>query len=122
MWGTPMVTAVSTSTEDDLICKIFHKEFNNNTGNTLSDSNGGARDRSCRRSTSCRLSHQGQSLVVTSAAGPQTGRLLYITDRESRLCFTVDTGSEVGVIPPSKAELKNRLDTFGLLARTIRQL
>ena len=26
--GTPMVAAVSTSTEDDRICKIFHEEFN----------------------------------------------------------------------------------------------
>ena len=36
--------------------------------------------------------------------------------RESRLHFLVDTDSEVSIIPPSKAELKNRQDTFGLLA------
>ena len=54
--------------------------------------------------------------MVTSAAGPQTGRLLYVTDQESMLHFLVDTGSEVSIIPPSKAERKNWLDTFGLLA------
>ena len=54
--------------------------------------------------------------MATSAAGQQTGRLLYITERESRLHFIVDTGSEVSIIPPSKAEQKNRQGTFGLLA------
>lgn len=58
----------------------------------------------------------GQSLVATNAAGQPTGRLLYVTDRESRLRFLVDTGAEVSIIPPSKAERKNRQDTFGLLA------
>ena len=58
----------------------------------------------------------GQSLVATNAAGQQTGRLLYVTDRESRLRFLVDTGAEVSIIPPSNVEKKNRQDTFGLLA------
>ena len=57
----------------------------------------------------------GQPLVATSAAGQQMGRLLYITDRESRLRLLVNTGSEVSIIPPSKVEWKNRQDTFGLL-------
>ena len=48
----------------------------------------------------------GQSLVATNAAGQQIGRLLYVTDRESRLSFLVDTGAEVSIIPPSKAERK----------------
>ena len=43
------------------------------------------------------------------------GGLLYITERESRLYFLVDTGSEVSIIPPSKVEGKNWQDTFGLL-------
>ena len=60
--------------------------------------------------------HRGQLLVVTSAASQQTGHLLYVTERESRLRFLVDTGSEVCIIPPSKAERKSRQDTFGLLA------
>ena len=42
--------------------------------------------------------------------------MLYVTDRESRLRFLVDTGAEVSIIPPSKAERKNRQDTIGLLA------
>ena len=67
------------------------------------------------RSPSRRLSHRDQLLVVTSEADPQAGRLLYITDWESRLCFLIDTGSEVSIIPPSKAERKNQQHTFGLL-------
>ena len=59
---------------------------------------------------------RGQPLVATSAAGRQKGRLLYVTDRESRLRFLVDTGAEVSILPPSKAERKNRQNTFGLLA------
>ena len=57
----------------------------------------------------------GQLLVATSVVGQQTGRLLYVIDRESRLRFLVDTGSEVSIIPPSKAKRKKRQDTFGLL-------
>ena len=58
---------------------------------------------------------QGQPLEATSVAGQQTGRLLYVTVCESRLCFLVHTGSAVGIIPISKAERKNRQDAFGLL-------
>ena len=58
----------------------------------------------------------GQPLAATSVTGRQMGHLLYITERESRLRFFVDTGLEVSIIPPSKAERKNRLDTCGLLA------
>ena len=43
------------------------------------------------------------------------GQLLYVTECESRLCFLVDTSSEVSVIHLSKAERKNQQDTFGLL-------
>ena len=43
-------------------------------------------------------------------------RLLYVTECESRLCFLVDTGSEVSIIPPSKAERYKLQNTFGLLA------
>ena len=43
------------------------------------------------------------------------GHLLYVTERESRLCFLVDTVSEVIIRPPSKAEWKNWQDTCGLL-------
>ena len=58
----------------------------------------------------------GQSLVATSKAGQQMSRLLFVTKRKSRLRFFVNTGSEVSIIPPSKAEPKDRQDTFGLLA------
>ena len=83
---------------------------------SLPNLNGGGRSRSRPRSTSRTRSYRGQSSVATSVAGPHTGLLLYVTDRESRLYFLVDTGSEVSIIPPSKAERKNWQDTFGLLA------
>ena len=59
---------------------------------------------------------RGQPLATTSTAGQQMGRLLYVTDRESRLRFLVDTSAEVCIIPPSKDEQKNRQNPFGLLA------
>ena len=49
----------------------------------------------------------GLPLVETSAASRQKGRLHYVTDHESRLRFLVDTGAEVSILPPSKAERKN---------------
>ena len=58
---------------------------------------------------------RSQPLVATSTAGQQTGNLSYVTECESRLYFLVNTRSEVSIIPPSKAEPKNRKDTFGLL-------
>ena len=58
----------------------------------------------------------GQSLVATNTAGQQTGRLLFVTDRKSKIRFLVETGAEVSIIPPSNAERKTRQDTFGLLA------
>ena len=53
--------------------------------------------------------HQGQLLVATRMAGQQMGRLLYVTDCESRLLILVDTSAEVSIIhvPPSNAERKN---------------
>ena len=44
---------------------------------------------------------------TTTATGQRIGCLLYVTDRESRLCFLVDTSAEVSIIPPFKAERKN---------------
>ena len=58
---------------------------------------------------------RGQPLATTSAARQQIGRLLYVTDHESRLHFLVDTRSEVCNIPPSKDERKNWQNLFGLL-------
>ena len=58
---------------------------------------------------------RGQALVTTSVAGQQTGRILYITEHESRLRFLVDTCSEVSIIPPSKVKRKNRHYASSLL-------
>ena len=108
---------------DDCIRKLFREELNTvlqdqhrSRLQSFSNSNEERRDCSHRRFTLRRRSHRGQSLLATSAAGSQTGHLLYVTDWESRLRFLVDTASEVSIIPPSKAEQKNRQDTFDLLA------
>ena len=53
--------------------------------------------------------------MVTNVAAQQTG-LYYVTDRESRLRFLIDTGAEVSNIHRSITEKKNGQDTFGLLA------
>lgn len=44
-------------------------------------------------------------LAATSVAGlsPQ-GRLFHIRDRSSPLCFLVDTGAQVSIVPPSHTE------------------
>ena len=54
----------------------------------------------------------GQSLIVTNATGQQVGCLLYVTDRESRLRFLVNTGTEVSIVPP--LELKEKIDRIQL--------
>ena len=107
---------------DDRKCKLLRKQLNTTFQvqhrsrlRSFSNSNGRGRDCLHRRSTSHTRSHRGQSSLATSAPGPQTGRLLYVIDRESRLRFLVDTGSEVSIITPSKLERKNQQDTFGLL-------
>ena len=114
-------TVATDMSLNDRIRKLFCERLNKvlqaqhrSRPQSFSNSNGGGRDRSRRRSPlrSCR----GQSLVATSTAVPQTGRLLHVTDRQSRLCFLVDKGLEVSIILPSKSERKNRQDTFGLLA------
>ncbi len=47
----------------------------------------------------------GRSLVATSVAGPSPkGRLFYVYDKSTALCFLVDTGAQVSIIPPSSAE------------------
>ena len=65
---------------------------------------------------------RGQPLVATSADRQETGGLLDVTDRESRLRFLVDTGSEVSITPLSKAEWKIGRIHLVFLRRTICQL
>ena len=43
----------------------------------------------------------GLVLSVTSTSGLPPSHLFFITGRISHLCFLVDTGAEVSVIPPS---------------------
>ena len=58
----------------------------------------------------------GRSLAATSATGQTQSRLFYVTDHTTGTRFLVDTGAEVDVIPPSRAERANRQDTFSLQA------
>ena len=54
--------------------------------------------------------------MATSATGLLPSRLFYVTDRPTGLRFLVDTGAEVSVVPPSRAERKNRTEQSGLQA------
>ena len=58
----------------------------------------------------------GQSLSATSATGCLPSRLLFLTDRNSRRRFLIDTGAEVSVIPPSNADRRNKHDCLALRA------
>ena len=46
--------------------------------------------------------HQGQVLMATSIPGLPPSRLFFVTDCHSGLCFLVDTGAEVSVLPVSR--------------------
>ena len=58
----------------------------------------------------------GQPLAATSVAGQQPCRLLFVTDRLTGLRLLVDTGAEVSVVPPSRAEHGRRPDPLSLQA------
>ena len=59
----------------------------------------------------------GRSLAATSVAGPSSpGRLFYICDCSSSLRFLVDTGAQVSIIPPSRAERSAGKGSFRLQA------
>ena len=59
----------------------------------------------------------GQRLMATSHPGtPHTSRLFYISDRKTGTRFLVDTGAEVSVIPPTKAEKLHPSSKFHLQA------
>ena len=58
----------------------------------------------------------GRTLAATSAAGPNPSCLFYVTDKNTRTCFLVDTGSEVSAIPPSFSERTHPPDRLTLMA------
>ena len=59
----------------------------------------------------------GRSLVATSVAGPtHFGRLFYVHDSRSNTRFLVDTGAEVSVVPPTRAERSRPQGIFTLQA------
>ena len=85
---------VADMSSDDRTRKIINRESNKRQRSrprSISKSNGRGTDRTRRRFPARTQSRRGQPIVATSAAGQQTGRLLYVTDRESRLRFLVDT-------------------------------
>ena len=59
----------------------------------------------------------GRSLAATSVAGhTHPGRLFHIHDRHNHTQFLVDTGAEVSVVPPTRAERSCPQSTFTLQA------
>lgn len=59
----------------------------------------------------------GRPLAATSAAGPpHHSRLFYVHDRITGSRFLVDTGAQVSIIPPLRAERSHRQGNFNLLA------
>ena len=58
----------------------------------------------------------GQPLIATSVSGQQPSRLFYVTDSLTGLCFLVDTGAEISVVPPSALDRKHCKDSFSLQA------
>ena len=57
-----------------------------------------------------------QPLMATSVSGQQPSCLFYVTDSLTGLCFLVDTGAEISVVPPSALDRKLRKDSFSLQA------
>ena len=59
----------------------------------------------------------GRSLVATSVAGPTPqGRLFYVKDSSSSLRFLVDTGAQVSIVPPTRADRANKHGDYRLQA------
>ena len=58
----------------------------------------------------------GQPLMATIVTGQQPSSLFYATDSLTGLCFLVDTGADISIIPPSVSERKHRKDNFSLQA------
>lgn len=54
--------------------------------------------------------------MVTGAAGLSPSRLFHVTDNATGLCFLVDTGAEVSIIPPSRTDQKHIQDNLSLQA------
>jgi len=54
--------------------------------------------------------------VATSATGLQPSRLFHVNDKATGICFLVDTGAEVSVIPPSRTDCRNLQGNFTLQA------
>ena len=58
----------------------------------------------------------GRPLMATSVPGQVPSRLFYVTDKATGLCFLVDTGAEVSVIPPSATDRNHRKSNLTLQA------
>ena len=51
-----------------------------------------------------------------SGPGPMHSRLFFVSDRTTHTQFLIDTGSEVSVIPPSRADCRHSSDSLTLMA------
>ena len=54
--------------------------------------------------------------MATSVSGRQTCRLLHIKDCTNNINFLVDTGAQVSVLPPTRADRLRKQDSFSLAA------
>ena len=55
--------------------------------------------------------------MATSVAGPTPqGRLFYVKDSSSSLRFLVDTGAQVSIVPPTRADRANKHGDYRLQA------
>ena len=52
--------------------------------------------------------------MATSVTGQQPSSLFYVTASLTGLCFLVDTGADINVIPPSVFKHKHRKESFSL--------
>ena len=58
----------------------------------------------------------GQPLAATGAPGPNSCRLLHVTDSINHLKFLVDTGAQVSVLPPTPTDRVKKQECFNLSA------
>ena len=54
--------------------------------------------------------------MATSAASPNPSCFFYVTDKNTRTCFLVDTGTEISAIPPSFSECTHPPNRLTLVA------
>lgn len=83
---------------------IFTDASRTKQGNAKSLVNGLGSPRQIRNPEDGKLKQP--SLISAATDGTQQSRRLFIKDKVSRLCFLIDTGADVSVIPPRASDAK----------------